>query len=66
MSTDGMIVYYKGLWSEFYSYPLNRLCPGAYYMEIKPYVADVITLYSPGVLPIYINRELFEKEFIAP
>ena len=66
MGFDGMVVYYRGLWSDFYSYPLNRLCPGAYYLEIKPYVADVITLYIPGVLPIYITREVFEKEFITP
>ena len=66
MRFDGMIVYYRGLWSEFYSYPLNRLCPGAYYLEIKPYVANVIILCIPGVLPIYITKEVFKKEFITP
>ena len=65
MGTDEMIVYYRGLWNEFYSYPLNQLRPGAYYVEIKPYVADVITLYIPEVLPIYITREVFKKEFIT-
>ena len=66
MGTDGMIVYYRGLRRDFYLYPLNELCPGAYYLKIKPYIADVITLYIPGILPLYITRKVFEKEFITP
>ena len=30
MGLDGMIVYYRGLWRDFYFYPLNELCPGIY------------------------------------
>ena len=63
---DGMIVYYRGLRSDFYFYPLNELCPGAYYLKIKPYRGNGICLDIPGVLPITINKETFEKEFITP
>lgn len=65
MGTDGMIVYYRGLSRDFYFYPLNELCPGAYYLRIKPYLGNGICLDIPGVLPIIINKETFEKEFIT-
>ena len=65
MGTDGMIVYYRGLRRDFYFYPLNELCPGAYYLKIKPYRGNGICLDIPGVLPITINKETFEKEFIT-
>ena len=63
---DGMIVYYRGLWSEFYFYPLNELRPGAYYLKIRPYLGNGICLDIPGVLPIKINKKTFEREFITP
>lgn len=66
MSTDGMIVYYRGLWSENYFYPLNELRPGVYYLRIKPYKGNGICLDIPGVLPITIDKSTFEKEFITP
>ena len=66
MSTDEMIVYYRGLWRDSYFYPLNELRPGAYYLKIKPYKGVALCLDIPGVLPIKINKETFEKEFITP
>ena len=65
-AADEMIVYYRGLWSEFYSYPLNQLRPGAYYLRIKPYVANILIIDIPEILPIYMTGDLFEKEFITP
>ena len=65
MGFDGMIVYYRGLWRDSYFYPLNELCPGAYYLKIKPYMGNGICLDIPGVLPITINKETFEQEFIT-
>ena len=47
---NGMIVYYRGLWRDSYFYPLNELCPGAYYLRIKPYMGNGICLDIPGVL----------------
>lgn len=66
MGLDGMIVYYKGLRGEDYFYPLNELRPGAYYLRVKPYKGNGICFEIPGVLPITINKETFEKEFITP
>jgi hypothetical protein len=63
---DGMIVYYKGLSRDSYFYPLNELCPGAYYLKIKPYYGDGICLDIPGVLPITMSKKTFEREFITP
>jgi hypothetical protein len=66
MSTDGMIVYYRGSWHGSYFYPLNELCPGAYYLRVKPYYEDGICLDIPGVLPIIMSKKIFEQEFITP
>ena len=63
---DGIIVYYRGLWCDSYFYPLNELCPGAYYLKIKPYKGVALFLDIPGVLPIIMNKKTFEKEFITP
>jgi hypothetical protein len=66
MGFDGMIVYYRGLSRDSYFYPLNELCPGAYYLRIKPYYGDGICLDIPGVLPITMSKKIFEQEFITP
>jgi hypothetical protein len=66
MGFDGMIVYYRGLGSEDYFYPLNELRPGVYYLKIRPYLGNGFCLDIPGVLPIKMNKEIFEMEFITP